>query len=306
MTRRAPAAASCAASAAAPPAAMTLLGWWNVCEHAGRWLGAAQRRLRRRGCPERRVRRLAPALFWAGLFAPSHAVLWRCVLPHVGAPALRTAFAAADLLHVALFVATARADPGVLRIGPQESEELVAAGERARLCPHTGVALVCRAQCVARCARPPRTPHAAPARLALPPPGGCECQLGGGGARYVPFIEEVVGRFDHYCDWLHNAIGARNHLHFLALMAAQTVALWLGAALAVLRMVQLRDGGAGGGAAAQPSALPVAALLLFCVAVGLANLDILVLQLRQISANITSHEVHARRRLTYLWGDVRG
>ena len=34
-------------------------------------------------------------------------------------------------------------------------------------------------------------------------------------SRYVPFIEEVVGRFDHYCDWVHNAIGAGNHRAYL-------------------------------------------------------------------------------------------
>ena len=36
-------------------------------------------------------------------------------------------------------------DPGVLKFTPQQSEQLVAASkQRVQLCPHTGVAMVCR------------------------------------------------------------------------------------------------------------------------------------------------------------------
>ena len=51
-------------------------------------------------------------------------------------------------------------------------------GVKGARCPHTGILIICR-------------------------------------SRYVPFIEEVVGRFDHYCDWVHNAIGAGNHRAYL-------------------------------------------------------------------------------------------
>ena len=112
--------------------------------------------------------------------------MWRYVLPYVGAPHLSLCFLCADMVHLVAYVATARGDPGLLRFTPQQSELLVASGVQAVLCPHTGVALNCR-------------------------------------SKYVPYIGEVVARFDHYCDWVHNAIGARNHVRYLVLMLAQTV-----------------------------------------------------------------------------------
>ena len=78
------------------------------------------------------------------------------------------------MLHAVLFSVVSLSDPGILTVSPQESERLLEKGVKGARCPKTGVLLVCR-------------------------------------SRYVPFINEVVGRFDHYCDWVHNAIGAKNH-----------------------------------------------------------------------------------------------
>ena len=44
-------------------------------------------------------------------------------------------------------------------------------------------------------------------------------------------VEGLVGRFDHYCSWLGNAIGARNHLWFLVLVLLQALHLVLGLSL---------------------------------------------------------------------------
>ena len=113
-------------------------------------------------------------VFWFVLYLPSHWLLWRYILPFTGTPLLSTVFAASAMLHAALFSAVSLSDPGILTITPQESERLLEQGTKGGRCPRTGVLLVCR-------------------------------------SRYVPFINEVVGRFDHYCDWVHNAIGAKNH-----------------------------------------------------------------------------------------------
>lgn len=143
-----------------------------------------------RGLPKRWVYRVAPAIFWVGIIFPSHTVMWRWVLPVVGkSSALTPAFLTCEVCHLIMWVITSRADPGVLKFTPQQSEQLVAASkQRVQLCPHTGVAMVCR-------------------------------------SKYVPYINEIVGRFDHYCDWLHNAIGARNHGYYLLLMVFQTFAV---------------------------------------------------------------------------------
>lgn len=113
-------------------------------------------------------------MFWFAIFLPSHWALWRYVLPFIGTSFLSTAFAFSAMLHAALFSVVATSDPGILTITPQESERLIEEGIKGARCPKTGVLLVCR-------------------------------------SRFVPFINEVVGRFDHYCDWVHNAIGAKNH-----------------------------------------------------------------------------------------------
>ncbi len=113
-------------------------------------------------------------VFWFVLYLPCHWLLWRYVLPFTGTPLLSSVFAFSAMLHAALFSAVSLSDPGILTLSPQESERLLEKGIKGARCPKTGVLLVCR-------------------------------------SRYVPFINEVVGRFDHYCDWLHNAIGAKNH-----------------------------------------------------------------------------------------------
>jgi hypothetical protein len=118
---------------------------------------------------------LPQAIFWVGIFLPCHWLIWHHVLPFAGTPALSLVFATSALLHAALFSAVSLSDPGVLTITPKESERLLEEeGVKGARCPRTGVLLVCR-------------------------------------SRYVPYINEVVGRFDHYCDWVHNAIGAKNH-----------------------------------------------------------------------------------------------
>ena len=47
---------------------------------------------------------------------------------------------------------------------------------------------------------------------------------------------QLVGRFDHYCDWVRNSIGARNHTYYLGLICAQSANLAVAAWLSLLRL----------------------------------------------------------------------
>ena len=90
---------------------------------------------------------------------------------------------------------------------------------------------------------------------------------------------------------VQNSIGYGNHGYYLALLCGQSANLLLAALLALRRLQQgpllLASGGEAGGGGP-----PLAVLLLFvfCVVGLVADVQVLAQQVRQVSANLTTHE----------------
>ena len=128
-----------------------------------------------RGWPRKWVLRLPMLIFWLGLFLPVQLAMYTTVLPYAGSASLKTSFAASSLLHVVLYWLVAGSDPGVVRISPQQTEQLLAAGCKGQICRQTG-------------------------------------QLQPVRSKYIEYSGQLIGRFDHYCDWCATAEGRASTL----------------------------------------------------------------------------------------------
>ena len=158
----------------------------------------------------------------------------------------------AAVLHGVLFWAAALMNPGCLRLSRAESANLQAQGVQGALCEHCGVLRIVR-------------------------------------SKHDANVGACVGRFDHYCAWINNAVGQRNHVAFLALLVMQWVDLAIGV---VLLGTHFRRA---------PADAATICVLAFCVLALVADSQLLRRQLQQIGANLTTNEASNYRKYFYLW-----
>ena len=114
------------------------------------------------------------------------------------------------------------------------------------------------------------------------------------GTKHCSMTDKCVARFDHYCPWMGNAIGKRNHRDFVIFLILETVAMTVAFAVAVTRYNEEnpteRDSTRLG--------VVIFAVLdlftLFPVAM------LCISQLSQVASNITINELSNAHRYAYL------
>ena len=97
------------------------------------------------------------------------------MLPVIGAASLKTCYAASTILHAVLYWRVACSNPGYITITTAETSELIAQGVKGQLCRETGVMQPVR-------------------------------------SRYVTYCNHLIGRFDHYCDWVRSPVSRAHTL----------------------------------------------------------------------------------------------
>ena len=60
-------------------------------------------------------------------------------------------------------------------------------------------------------------------------------------SKYCRVSERCVSRFDHYCPWIGNAVGERNHRDFVIFLCLETMAMAVSFLTAVGRLLALRQ-----------------------------------------------------------------
>jgi hypothetical protein len=59
-------------------------------------------------------------------------------------------------------------------------------------------------------------------------------------SKYCRVSERCVSRFDHYCPWIGNAVGERNHRDFVVFLCLETLAMAVSFLTALCRLLALR------------------------------------------------------------------
>jgi len=114
------------------------------------------------------------------------------------------------------------------------------------------------------------------------------------GAKHCGVTNRCVRRFDHYCPWMGNAIGKRNHRDFVVFLMLETFAM---AAAFAVALTRLYSGGP------TPAPLTATGLVVFLVADGCTLLPVFMLtaaQVSQATRNITTNELANAHRYHYL------
>ena len=117
------------------------------------------------------------------------------------------------------------------------------------------------------------------------------------GAKHCGVTNRCVRRFDHYCPWMGNTIGKRNHRNFVVFLCLETVAM---AAAFIVALQRLRQGGP------TPSQWTYTGMVAFIVCDVAVLFPVLMLtgaQLSQVFRNITTNELSNAHRYQWLKDD---
>ena len=114
------------------------------------------------------------------------------------------------------------------------------------------------------------------------------------GAKHCSVTNRCVHRFDHYCPWMGNVIGKKNHRDFVAFLILETIAMAVAFVVALFRLQQ--DG-------PTPPAMTTTGIVTFLVLNGSVLFPVLLLtcaQISQVLRNITTNELANLHRYHYL------
>jgi palmitoyltransferase ZDHHC13/17 len=116
-------------------------------------------------------------------------------------------------------------------------------------------------------------------------------------SKHCRVLNQCVLRFDHYCVWINNSVGARNHgAFFVFLVLCVLLHNWL--AVWCVRLLWIR----GEFQWALPASPRIWTLLVFHLLNGFWELSVLALQLQCAVANLTTNELINRHRYEYFNG----
>ena len=114
------------------------------------------------------------------------------------------------------------------------------------------------------------------------------------GAKHCSVTNKCVHRFDHYCPWMGNCIGKKNHRDFVAFLILETIAMAVAFVVALGRLYQ--DG-------PTPPSMTTTGIIGFLVCDGSVLFPVLLLtcaQVSQVFRNITTNELANLHRYHFL------
>ena len=114
------------------------------------------------------------------------------------------------------------------------------------------------------------------------------------GTKHCSMTDKCVARFDHYCPWMGNAIGKRNHRDFVIFLILETVAMAIAFAVAVTRYNEESP------TERDSSRFGVVIFAILDVFTLLPVAMLCVSQLFQVAQNITINEISNAHRYAYL------
>ena len=114
------------------------------------------------------------------------------------------------------------------------------------------------------------------------------------GTKHCQIAKRCVRRFDHYCPWMGNTVGAKNHRDFVIFLLLETFAMIVSLLVAVIRVWEENP------SEKQRSKTGVLFFVACDVAVLIPVLLLVSSQLAQVARNITTNELMNLHRYTYL------
>ncbi|CAL6272174.1 unnamed protein product [Bathycoccus prasinos] len=114
------------------------------------------------------------------------------------------------------------------------------------------------------------------------------------GTKHCQIAKRCVRRFDHYCPWMGNTVGAKNHRDFVIFLLLETFAMIVSLLVAVIRVWEENP------SEKQRSKTGVFFFVACDVAVLIPVLLLVSSQLAQVARNITTNELMNLHRYTYL------
>ena len=114
------------------------------------------------------------------------------------------------------------------------------------------------------------------------------------GTKHCSMRDKCVARFDHYCPWMGNTIGKRNHRDFVVFLILESFAMVVAFAVAVVRYGEESPG---------EKYRNNTGILMFAAFDALTLLPVIMLtisQLVQVAQNVTTNELSNAHRYSYL------
>jgi len=114
------------------------------------------------------------------------------------------------------------------------------------------------------------------------------------GTKHCAVRDKCVARFDHYCPWMGNAIGKRNHKDFILFLILETFAMAVAFCIAIARFNEESP------TERARASTGVVAFVVFDALTLLPVLLLTVAQLTQVAQNVTTNELSNVHRYAYL------
>jgi len=114
------------------------------------------------------------------------------------------------------------------------------------------------------------------------------------GTKHCSMRDKCVARYDHYCPWMGNTIGKRNHRDFVVFLILESLAMLIAFAVAVVRLNEESP------TERFISSAGIVLFAFFDVVTLIPVLMLTVSQLVQVGQNITTNELSNTHRYSYL------
>ncbi|KAK3256916.1 hypothetical protein CYMTET_33975, partial [Cymbomonas tetramitiformis] len=117
-------------------------------------------------------------------------------------------------------------------------------------------------------------------------------------SKYCHVSKRCVARFDHYCPWIGNAVGERNHPDFVIFLVMETLAMTISFAVTIYRLVNEYDD-----VAWAPVAHTHTSLIIFLISDGILLCLVFSLTFAHcqlVFTNMTTNESFNKARYKYL------